>query len=308
MTRPARTRPARTLPLPVVARGVGGFYRATFHPRMPLRVQRRVMDAAAVLLRPPRGTVVEPVRLGGRPAERITVGATERPRAVLYLHGGGYNSGSLRTHRALAAELAAAAGAVVWTLDYRLAPEHPYPAALDDAMAAYVDLLEQGWTPDRLAVAGDSAGGGLATALALRLAGDRGVRPAALALIAPWVDPGDRSAPQARDLVITTASSYAAADQYLGAGDPADPGYAPARGDLSLLPPTLVHVGVTEVLHGQVMRFVAAARAAGAGVAVTEQPDLWHVAHLQAAMLAEAADAVRELGEFLRERLDAGMG
>ncbi|GAA4477487.1 alpha/beta hydrolase [Rhodococcus olei] len=292
------------LPRPLVAANLGLFYRLALHRSLPAPVARRILDAGAVVQRLPRDTVVRRTTLAGRPAERVTVGATERRTAVLYLHGGGYTLGSPTTHRSVAAHLARETGAAVYVLDYRLAPEHPYPAAFEDAVAAFLQIVtEHGFTPDRVAVAGDSAGGGLALATARRLIDRHGVRPAALGLIAPWVDPGARDAPFPRDLVVNTGWSYRAAAAYLGGGDRTDPGFAPLLGDLSGLPPTIVHVGTGEVLHPQVVELVGRLRGAGVTVTFTEYPTLWHVAHLQASLVRDADDAVRELGGFLRDAL-----
>ncbi|WP_430331650.1 alpha/beta hydrolase [Rhodococcus sp. ACT016] len=292
-------RPIR-LPLPLVEASLEPFYRLALNARLPFRVQRALLDLAAPIQTLPDGTVVEKSILAGRPAERITVGATERRNAVLYLHGGAYTIGSLRTHRSLAAHLARESDSVVYTLDYRLAPEHPFPAGLDDAVAAFTELITvRGFEAGRVAVAGDSAGGGLALATARRLV-DTGVRPAALALISPWVDPGSRDAPFDRDVVVNTAWAYASAAAYLGDGDPSDPGYAPLLGPLDGLPPTAVHVGTREVLYPQIVDLAAELEAAGTRLHYVEYPRLWHVAHLQASLLGEAADAVADLGSFLR--------
>jgi len=289
------------LPLPLVEASVKPFYRLALNARLPFRVQRALLDLAAPIQTLPDGTVVERTTLAGRSAERITVGATERRNAVLYLHGGAYTIGSLATHRSLAAHLARDSASAVYTLDYRLAPEHPYPAALDNAVAAFTELVtEHDFTADRVAVAGDSAGGGLALATARRLIDTSGLSPAALALISPWVDPGSREAPFARDTVVNTAWAYTSAAAYLGAGDPADAGYAPLHGDPAGLPPTAVHVGTAEVLYPQIVDLAARLRAAGNSLHFVEYPRLWHVAHLQASVLGEAADAVADLGAFLR--------
>ena len=177
----------RSLPFWLVAAGTVIGQRPGLGGPLPLRWQRRWLDAVAGLLPLPAGTVTRPVSLGGRPALRVSVGATERPRAVLHLHGGAYTVGSPRSHRGLAALLAAASESVVYLPDYRLAPEHPYPAALQDAVLAAEELAEQ---YPRFAISGDSAGGGLAVATARRLADAGTASPAALALISPWVDPG----------------------------------------------------------------------------------------------------------------------
>ncbi|AOW91993.1 esterase [Rhodococcus sp. WMMA185] len=292
------------LPLPVVAAALRPFYRLSLNARLPYDVQRGLLELGAPLQRLPAGAVVRKTSLAGRPAERITVGATERQTAVLYLHGGAYTIGSPATHRSLAAHLAEESGAAVYTLDYRLAPEHPFPAGLEDAVAAFMELnTEHGYKTEQIAVAGDSAGGGLAIATARRLIDRHGVTPAALGLISPWVDPNRRDLPADRDLVVNKAWSFDAAEKYLGGGDPNDPGYAPILGDLSGLPPTLIHIGVQEVLYPQVMEFVDKLKQSNVEVALTEYARLWHVAHLQASLLREAADAVAELGDFLRSQM-----
>jgi monoterpene epsilon-lactone hydrolase len=289
----------RSLPRNLVLANVAAFYRVAFDPRVPLNVQRRMLDVAARSQPLPAGTVIRQVSLGSRPAERITVGATERPRAVLYLHGGGYTACSPATHRSLGAFIARESGSVVYTLDYRLAPEHLYPAALDDAVEAFLDLDQP-----RVAIAGDSAGGGLAVAAACRLI-DRGVTPRALALLSPWTDPGDEAMPRLRDIVVNVGLGRSNAAAYLGTGDRRDPGFAPMYADLSGLPPTLVHVVPNELLYGQVQRFVARMRDAGVDFTLRELPRLWHSAHAQAGLLREARDAVHDVGAFLRANLDA---
>ncbi|HET8992942.1 MAG TPA: alpha/beta hydrolase [Rhodococcus sp. (in: high G+C Gram-positive bacteria)] len=292
------------LPLPLVRAALRPLYALTLNARLPYPVQRRLLEAAAPIQTLPSGTVVRPTTLAGRPAERVTVGATERPTAVLYLHGGAYTCASPATHRSLVAHLAAASGAVVYALDYRLAPEHPYPAALDDAVQAYLQLLtEPGMLPETVSIAGDSAGGGLTVATTNRLRTDHGVTPAAIGLFSPWVDPGSRSAPFDRDVVVNTRWVYSSAKAYLGDGDPTDPGYAPMHADPTGLPPTLIQVGTTEVLYPQIVEFAGRLRAAGVDLTLVEQPELWHVAGLQASLVKEAADAVADFGEFLRSHM-----
>ncbi|MEU6831532.1 alpha/beta hydrolase [Nocardia beijingensis] len=290
------------LPLPLARAVLNPIFRATLNKRLPFTVQRRLLDVSSRAQLLPAGAVVRPVRLGGRPAERIDFADTSEHGAVLYLHGGGYAVGSLATHRSLAARLARDVGCPVYVLDYRLAPEHPMPAALDDAEAAFLELVATGLRPDRIAVSGDSAGGGLSLALAQRLIARHGQTPAALGLIAPWADPNEIP-DRARDLVISKPWSRACAAAYLGDGDAADPVYAPLTGELRGLPPTYVQVDVSELLHRQCVALVAALRAAGVHVRFTESKGLWHVAQLQAALAAPAAAALRELAEFLREAI-----
>ncbi|WP_405485537.1 alpha/beta hydrolase [Nocardia sp. NBC_00511] len=294
--------PDLTLPLPVIRAALNPVFRIMLNHRLPFSVQRALMDWGSVAQRAPRGTHVERVRLGGRPAERVTVGPVSDSATVLYLHGGGYTVGSPTTHRSLAAYLARETGCPVQVLDYRLAPEHPFPAALDDAEAAFLELVSFGYRPDRIAVSGDSAGGGLSLALAERLRDVHGMTPAALGLIAPWTDPNEIPT-RNRDLVINKPWSRACAAAYLGDGDGSDTGYAPLLGDLRGLPDTYVQADVDELLHDQCTRLVAELRAAGVRTEYTETEGLWHVSQLQAALASPAARITRELGEFLRQAL-----
>ncbi|WP_039800501.1 alpha/beta hydrolase [Nocardia araoensis] len=289
-------------PLPLARAILNPIFRVTLNKRLPFTVQRRLLDVTSRAQLLPAGAVVRPVCLGGRPAERIDFADTSEHGAVLYLHGGGYAVGSPATHRSLAARLALDTGCPVYVLDYRLAPEHPFPAALDDAEAAFLELVASGLRPDRIAVSGDSAGGGLSLALAQRLIARHGQTPAALGLIAPWADPNEIPERE-RDLVINKPWSRACAAAYLGDGDAADPAYAPLTGELRGLPPTYVQVDVSELLHRQCVALVAALREAGVHVRFTESKGLWHVAQLQAALAAPAAAALRELAEFLREAI-----
>lgn len=294
--------PEIALPLPVARAVFGPMFRIMLNARLPFTAQRRLMDIGAAGQLLPRGTKIEPLRLGDRPAEKITAGPVSDAITLLYLHGGGYAVGSPITHRALAALLAREIGCRVHVPDYRLAPEHPFPAALEDAEAAFLDLVATGYRPERIAVAGDSAGGGLALALALRLRDRHGYTPAALGLIAPWSDPNEIPE-RTRDLVINKPWSRACAAAYLGNGDSTDPGYAPLLGDLHGLPPTYVQADVDELLHSQCQRLVAKLEAAGVSTEFTESRGLWHVAQAQATLVEPAAKVTRELAHFLRQAL-----
>lgn len=274
--------------------------------RLPVRWQRRYLDAFGAAATLPDGTVARRTDLGGTPALRVTVGATERPRAILYLHGGAYLVGSSSSHKALTAYLARAAGAVVFSLDYPLAPEHPYPAALDATVAAYRALLDDGWAPSQIALAGDSAGGGLALAAAQKLiALDASWRPAALALISPAVDIREFTDPLDRkrarlDPVVRMRWGNASRLAYVGPGDVEDPGITPVNGPLEKLPPTIVHLDRDELLHDRVVDFVDRATEAGVEVVSHEYAGTWHVMHAHASVWPVARDAIAELGGFVR--------
>jgi epsilon-lactone hydrolase len=243
-----------------------------------------------------------------RPAEWLTPPVARRDAVVLYLHGGGYVIGSPRSHRHLAAAIARAAGTRALLLDYRLAPEHPFPAALEDAVAAYRWLLGHGVAADRIVIAGDSAGGGLtmATLLALR---DRGLpRPAGGVAISPWVDLTNSAASYdtkaAVDPIVTRDAITLMAQAYVGAGDPRQPLVSPLYADLRDLPPLLIHVGSDEVLLDDAVGLGQRARAAGVDVSVEEWRAMIHVWHWFLPMLDEAEQAIAGIGAFVRARLD----
>jgi acetyl esterase/lipase len=292
------------LPRPVVMATMGLISVTAMNARTPVRWQRRLLDASAALAPLPAGTVVRPVTLGGRPADRVTVGASERPRAVLYLHGGAWITGSPRTHRSLVAHLAREAAAVGYVLDYRLAPEHPFPAAVDDAELAFRALLDEGWRPEQVVVAGDSAGGQLAIAVTQRLCA-AGLSPAAMVLISPSVDPVHiDKMPRRRDLVVSEAWGKKAAEMYRGTAADDAPGLAPLHGPVDWLPPTLVHAVPNELLYPSICAYVEKAREAGADITLVDLPGLWHVVHSSAGVLRQANEALREMGAWVHAQIE----
>jgi monoterpene epsilon-lactone hydrolase len=255
----------------------------------------------------PPDVKVEVVTAPERPAEWLTPPGARTDAVVLYLHGGGYVIGSPRSHRHLAAAIARAAGTRALLLDYRLAPEHPFPAALEDAVAAYQWLLGEGITSRRVVVAGDSAGGGLTVATLLELR-DRGVpQPAAGVCISPWVDLTNSAASYttkaAVDPIVTLDGIAQLARAYIGTGDPKQPLVSPLYADLHGLPPLLVQVGSDEVLLDDALGLGARARAAGVDVTVREWPAMVHVWHWFLPMLDEAEQAVAEIGNFVQARI-----
>jgi epsilon-lactone hydrolase len=211
------------------------------------------------------------------------------PATVPYFHGGGYSAGSLVTHRQFAARLSVACAATVANVGYRLAPEHPFPAALDDARAAYAHLLEGGTAPHDLVVGGDSAGGGLALCLLLDLKDRDAPLPAAGMVLAPLVD-----------VRLTEGSSPSMLDLYLDGHDPADPLVSPLAGDLSGLPPLLLQVSRDEPLYASCLVLVDAARRAGVEVEVDAWAGLMHTWEVFAPEAPETHEAIRRLGAFVR--------
>jgi monoterpene epsilon-lactone hydrolase len=225
-------------------------------------------------------------------------------RVVLYLHGGGYFFCSPATHRPITLALAAGADATLFSLDYRLAPEHRYPAALDDAVAAYRRLLADGIAADRIVVGGDSAGGGLAvsTLLALRAAGDP--LPAGAVLFSPWTDlagTGETLVSNDRtDVMFHGEGIRTGGSVYLGDAVATDPLASPLYGDLAGLPPLFIQASDSEVLLDDSRRFVDKARAAGVTVDFRAWHKLPHVWQIFAPMLPEARAALAEANAFIR--------
>jgi monoterpene epsilon-lactone hydrolase len=269
---------------------------------------RAGIESVAGTVAPLAGTTVEPIDVGGVPSEWVRPGgAVARDACVLYLHGGGYVIGSCNTHRALASHLAGRSGLPVLVVDYRLGPEHPYPAAVDDALTAYEWLLAEGFEPDRIVVAGDSAGGGLtlATLLALR---DRGRPLPALGVpISPWTDltlTGESMTSMAEhDPMVTRPGLQRMADWYTGGADPKDPLVSPLFADPAGLPPLLIHVGEVETLRDDAIRFAERATAAGVDVTLEVWPEMIHVWHVFGPDVPESEAGVARIAEFIAERL-----
>jgi acetyl esterase/lipase len=269
--------------------------------------RRAQYDKAERVFPTPADVKAERQSAPDQPAEWLLPEGVRADAAVLYLHGGGYVIGSPRSHRHLAAAIARAAGTPALLPDYRLAPEHPFPAALEDAVAAYEWLLARGIAPERIVVAGDSAGGGLtvATLLALR---DRGLpRPAGGVCISPWVDltcsSGSYKTKAAVDPIVLPDSITLMAQAYLGDGDRKTPLASPLFADLRRLPPLLVQVGSDEVLLDDALGLGARAQAAGVEVRVEEWPAMVHVWPWFLGMLDEADRAIGVIGEFVRARI-----
>jgi monoterpene epsilon-lactone hydrolase len=223
------------------------------------------------------------------------------------LHGGGYTIGSVKTHRELISRVSRAADARVLAIDYRLAPEHPFPAAVEDATAAYRWLLEGGVDPTRIVIAGDSAGGGLTLAalVALRDAGNP--LPAAGVCLSPWVDlegVGESMTTRAEaDPIVQREGLLEDAKAYLGDADPRTPLAAPLYADLTGLPSLLIQVGTAETLLDDSTRLAERARSAGVDVVLEPWEDMIHVWHFFASMLPEGQQAVDRVGEFIREHV-----
>jgi monoterpene epsilon-lactone hydrolase len=270
-------------------------------------VRRRLLFQARFVPRPPRGTETLTTTVGGVKADRIATPASRHDRHVLYLHGGSYLVGFPAIYRDLTWRIATLARARVTCIDYRLAPEHPFPAALDDAVAAYRGLLDAGADPRHVALMGDSAGGGLVFATLLRLRDEGTPLPAAAVAVSPWTDltlSGESLTTKAAiDPMIPVERSQEAADLYLAGADARHPYASPLYGDPSGLPPVLIMVGTDDVLHDDAVRMAEKMRAAGCAVELEVWPRMWHVWHMLARVMPEARAAVERIAGFVDNRI-----
>lgn len=273
--------------------------RASEIPEMRRNIDQRGKDFGL-----PGDVTVRPVDVGGVRAEWTATPDANESGAILYLHGGGYVIGSLDSHRHLAAEVGRAAGVRTFALDYRLAPEHPFPAPVEDTLAAYRHLLDTGIRPNRIALAGDSAGGGLVAGalLAIREAGLP--LPACGWCISPWVDMealGGSFVDRAEtDPTVQKATIGMMAQWYLGGADPRHPHAAPLYGDLRGLPPLLIQVGAAETLLDDAISLARRAGVADVVVDLQIWPEMIHVWHLYFPVLSAGRRAIAAGGGFIR--------
>jgi epsilon-lactone hydrolase len=269
---------------------------------LTLAERRAQYERAEKVFPTPPEVKVERVTAPVAPAEWLRPPSAAPGRVVLYLHGGGYVIGSPRSHRHLAAAIATAARSSALLLEYRCAPEAPFPAAVDDAMAAYRWLLDQGVSAGGIVIAGDSAGGGLtvATLLALREAGLP--LPAAGVCISPWVDltcsGASYASKAATDPIVKRAGVDEMARAYVGAADRRTPLASPLFADLRGLPPLLIHVGSEEVLLDDSVQLAERAKAAGVDTTLEVWDQMIHVWHWFLPLLDEAEQAVAAIGQF----------
>ncbi len=249
----------------------------------------------------------EPCELNGVSAEWVSAPNASSDRVLLYLHGGGYYRGSIDTVREMSSRMSRASQARVLPIDYRLAPEHPFPAAVDDALTVYRWLLDHGYAPHHIAVGGDSAGGGLTMALLIK-ARDTGLAlPAAGVCLSPWVDLAQSGnsyvTKAAEDPSITKAYLDKYAALYLGGADPKTPLASPLYADLQGLPPLLIQVGTAEVLLSDAVELAARARAAGVKVELDEWDQMTHVWQNNGDQIPESGEAVERIGAFVQQCL-----
>ncbi len=283
--------------------------------RLPVPLQRRwlslltrsVLRAPGVEMQELGVGELRMLRLRPQPAAGAPGAPAAEPQAIFYVHGGGFTLGGGTTYAGFASWIAAVSGADVYLPDYRLAPEHPYPAPIDDLFAAYGTLLELGPAPARVAIMGDSAGGALAVSLTLVLAEMEVPAPAALVLISPFLDlslSGPSVARNARrDPMISRGFAEVGGRAHAGALRRSDPRVSPLFADLAPLPPTLVQVGSDEILLDDAMRFADRAYAAGVDLELQRFEGQFHDFQTGAATLEAAREALEDVAAFLRRRL-----
>jgi acetyl esterase/lipase len=270
------------------------------------KCRRRADFINCFLPKAPRRIVTRKVDAGGVSADCVVSAASERDRHILYLHGGGYVLGSPMLYRDLTWRIAKRACARILCIDYRLAPEHPFPAAVDDTVAAYRWLVACGADPRRIVIMGDSAGGGLALAALLKLRDEGAVLPAATVALSPWTDlalTGPSLKRNARPDAIFGAGDWSwTARCYLAGIDPRTPYASPLYGNAAGLPPTLIQVSNDEMLLDDSVRMADKLRAAGCEVELEIWPRMPHGWHLFAKLLPEARQAIERIGTFVRAR------
>lgn len=272
---------------------------------LPLTAMRAGLEGSSHLFRPNPSVGIHATHLGGVPCLCLQ---PPRPKAtvLLHFHGGAFFAGSANTHRALGSEFAVRGDATVYLVDYRRAPEHAYPAALDDAFACYQALLADGHAPGNILLGGDSGGCAHILALVLRLRDAKLPLPAGLIMISPFLDltlsnPSVKALAK-RDPMVTMKALQRGGDAYRGQIDAGDPRVSPCFADLSGLPPMLIQVGSEEILLDDAVRFSTRLHAAGGVVECDVMPGLWHNAAMFGALVPSADAALDRIGQFMRQR------
>jgi len=289
----------------VLKAAIRGLIKPIFGPPWPYAVQRFWLEFMSSSSMTPKGTDVRPCIMNGVSAERVTnsnVAPQNNQTVILYLHGGAYCICSPKTHRGLTAALAYTVNATVYVPDYRLAPENPFPAGIDDCVASYQWLLDQGYSAERIIIAGDSAGAGLAMATALRIRDLTLASPAGLVLLSPWVDLTleNRSiCDDGIDPMLRWSNLEAGVEAYLQGADPRDSLVSAVFSDLSELPPMLIQVGSEEILLSDAKRLKTQADESHVPVSMTVYEKAWHVFQLQAGVFEQANKAVDEIAQFI---------
>ncbi len=265
---------------------------------VPIEEMRTLFEQWMANYPPPSDVRFEPFSIGPLPACWALARGVTRQRILLYFHGGGYTIGSTRSHWGIMGRLSQASGYAVLGMNYRLAPESPYPAAIEDALTAYQWLLHHPYPHNHIAFGGDSAGGGLALALLLKLKAEQRPMPAAAVCMSPWVDVGMTDYTEKKD-VIQAQRTIDSGKAYYGDRDPKDPFISPLYGDLHGLPPLLIQAGAGEILFDQIVHFAEKAKKSGVSVTLEKWPDMIHCWQLFATEIPEGQEAIDRIGNFL---------
>src|SRR5574341_1696217 len=279
--------------------------KAIYDWNAPVEKYRAELKLRGRFIKLPREVEVKPSIADDVPIEWLIPLNPSSQSVILYLHGGGWTMGWSNLHRRMVAHICQAAACRALAVDYGLAPEHPFPAALEDCLTVYHWLLKNGTSPHNLVMAGDSAGGNLTLAalMSLRDAGDP--LPAAAVCISPMTDLAGtgESFRIKHDPALTVAFALTMARHYAGSQDLHSPLLSPHYGDLRGLPPLLIQVGDDEILLSDATRLADNARAAGVDVNLVVWPGMWHVWHLFVPSLPEAQQAIKAISDFIRERI-----
>jgi acetyl esterase/lipase len=271
--------------------------------------QRKMLDSVSKLNIPAELIKVEPVILGGEAgavkAAWVRHGKASREKVIIHFHGGGYTSGSIESHKSLAFEISKESQASVLLPEYRLAPEYPFPAALDDAVTVYKAILEQGIKPGNIIISGDSAGGGLALATVLSLRKSRIPLPSGIICLSPWTDltcsGGTYISKLEADPFLVPEVLVKSSALYCGKNKSSNPFISPLFSDMHDFPPMLIHVGSEEILLDDSLRLAKEAKKAGVKVTIKVWPGMWHVWHIFG--VPESSEALKAIGKFARKYL-----
>ncbi len=291
----------------VIKAGLRSAFKLPSRFQLPIPVLRTGMDLGARLFKVREDVLIEPLTIGGVRAERLSP-MQKTQKIILHLHGGAFFAGSTNTHRAFAAELAVRAKAVVYLLEYRLSPEHPYPAGLDDGLAAYLALLAAGHAPHNIVLGGDSAGAAHILSLAILLRDQGHELPAAMFMMSPYVDltlsSGSLSTLKSRDPMLTEYALRRGSDGYRCSITASDSRISPLFADLRGLPPLLIQAGSEEILLDDALRLAELARAVGVAVDCQIYEGMWHNFQMFSHYLHIADRAMDHMASFIQQRLN----
>ncbi|PPC06738.1 alpha/beta hydrolase [Acinetobacter pittii] len=283
--------------------------RPALSPKTPIKLQRFCSDAVSAIVLGPHGYKTKKQIIAQVPTVHIQPKTTQSGRGILYLHGGGYVVGSSKSHTKLAAQIGHAAQAQIWLPEYRLAPEHTSPAAIEDAVAVYKALLAQGQDPKKLVITGDSAGGGLSLSAAIAIRNAGLPLPAALVLLSPWVDLSLSGSTikthAAQDAMLSEDWLAWCAKNYCGQKSATDPTCSPLYADLTGLPPILIHVGTEEVLLDDAKRLAEQAKKYDISTNLRVYDKVGHVFQFHAGILKESDDSIERIGQFIDKHMQS---